>query len=600
MIHAFPAIEAPYQADILIVDDTIENLWLLSSILSGQGYHVRKAINGAMGIRAVETAVPDLILLDIMMPDLNGYDVCRRLKADPVTADVPVIFLSALNEALDKVKAFEVGGADYIAKPFQAAEVLARTRNQLNLRSAVQTVHQLNARLEEQVKERTRQLEIANAQLLDMAYHDVLTRLPNRALFMECLAQLLEAVKTDPGYSFVMLFLDCDRFKLVNDAFGHLVGDDLLIIVAQRLLACLSEDDTLARFGGDEFAILLPHVGNLQAATALAQKLLEVLSQPFSIPHGEVFLSASIGIVLSNSLQHQNPEHVLRDADTAMYCAKAHGKSCYRVFDPVMHQVSVEQLKVETDLHRAVEQAEFVLHYQPIVALETGCIVGVEVLSRWQHPERGLLFPGTFIAIAEETGLIVPIGQQILKAACHQLRQWQQHNRVSDRFFISVNLSVRQFAQPMLTEFIMQTLASAELCPHHLRLEITESAILESAIAAKILKQFQAEAIHLSIDDFGTGYSSLSYLQLFPLSSLKIDRSFTQRLGQATQQTELMAAILRIAQALQMSVVAEGIETQEQLDQLRQLTCHYGQGYLFSQPLNADGITALLASNPHW
>ncbi len=591
---------APHQADILIVDDTVENLWLLSSILTSQGYHVRKAINGAMGLRAIETALPDLVLLDIMMPDLDGYDVCRRLKADPATAEIPVIFLSALNEALDKVKAFEVGGIDYITKPFQTAEVVARTRNQLMLRSVTQALNRLNFQLEAQVKERTHQLELANEQLLDLAYHDMLTQLPNRVLFMECLAQLLEAAEADPGYTFAVLFLDCDRFKLVNDAFGHSVGDDLLIAVAQRLTACLSEDDTLARLGGDEFAILLPQVVNIQDATDLAQQILDALSHRFLIPHGEVFLSASIGIVLSSAIHHHNPEHLLRDADTAMYAAKSHGKGCYKVFNPIMHQASLEQLQVETDLHRAVEQAEFVLHYQPIVALQTGKITGVEALIRWEHPDRGLLMPDTFIMVAEETGLIVPMGQQVLKSACDQLRRWQQQSTVEADFFMSVNLSVRQFAQPRLVESIVDVLQVTGLQPHHLRLEITESAILNNAIAAKALRQLQDKQIHLSIDDFGTGYSSLSYLHLFPISSLKIDRSFTQRLSPQHGQAGLIPAILGMAQALKMKVVAEGIETLEQLTHLRELACYFGQGYFFSKPLPAEDLTALLATDPRW
>ncbi|HEY9639801.1 MAG TPA: EAL domain-containing protein [Coleofasciculaceae cyanobacterium] len=587
-------------ADILIVDDTLENLQLLATMLSAQGYNVRKALNGQMALKAVQTVLPDLILLDIMMPEMDGYEVCRRLQADPSTTNIPIIFLSALNEAFDKVKAFEVGGVDYITKPYHLAEVLIRTRNQLIAKSAEQVMRQLNEQLAARVKARTDQLEIANAQLLEMALHDVLTGLPNRALFMECLDRVLESTAIDSTYRFAVLLLDCDRFKLINDSLGHLIGDHLLIAIAQRLSACLSEFDTLARFGGDEFAILLPQAVSLSKATEMADCLLKELAHPFKIPHGEVFMTASIGIVLVDPAHHLKPEHLLRDADTAMYRAKAAGKNRYEVFVPAMYDASLKRLQLETDLQRAVNRVELVLHYQPIISLTTGRITGFEALVRWQHPQQGLMMPDSFILIAEETGLIVPMGHWVLKEACHQLQTWRQQGLADDSFSMSVNLSVRQFAQENLIGQIDQVIAATQLCPQDLKLEITESAIMDNAIAAEALQQLRQRQIHLSIDDFGTGYSSLSYLHTFPVNSLKIDRSFVRSLDNTADCSGLVPAILGIARSMNMSVVAEGIETPEQLCRLRELGCDLGQGYLFAPPLNVDEAIRLMASTPHW
>nr|WP_290225195.1 EAL domain-containing protein [Trichocoleus desertorum] len=604
----------PTPADILVVDDTPENLRLLATILSKEGYNVRKALNGTMALTAVQTVQPDLILLDIMMPEMDGYEVCQHLKANSQTARVPVIFLSALNEGLDKAKAFDVGGADYITKPFQVQEVLARVQNQLALRASELKNEELNTQLEARVKERTYQLEITNqelqqqvyerqqlqAELLKMALHDALTDLPNRALFMERLVQSLQQAKTEADYQFAVLFLDCDRFKVVNDSLGHLVGDELLVAIARRLEQCLSPHHTLARLGGDEFAILLTDITNLDSATQIADQILSALAQPFKLARYEVFINASIGITL-NHAEHEQPEHLLRDADTAMYRAKALGRGQYQVFDPIMHTKALQLLHLETDLRRAIQQQEFVVHYQPIVALHNHRLMGFEALVRWQHPQQGLLSPATFIPIAEETGLITQIGYWVLREACQQLCQWQANSLPDLALSISVNLSARQVAQPDLVEQIDQILADTQVNPQALKLEITESVIMENPQSASVMfQELRERQIQLSIDDFGTGYSSLSYLHSFPINILKIDRSFVQRLTDSSEGSGLVPLIINIAHSLGLTVVAEGIETAEQLAQLKALGCDFGQGYLFSKPVAVEQATELIASAPPW
>lgn len=585
--------------DILIVDDAPENLRLLSTMLMAHGFNVRKALNGQMALTAAATVQPDLILLDIMMPDLDGYEVCQQLKANDGTAEIPVIFLSALNDVFDKVKAFQVGGVDYITKPFQLEEVLARVRNQLALTAAQKQICQLNAELEERVKERTRQLEAANAQLLQMALHDSLTGLPNRGWFVERLEGALKLAKTNSSYLFAVLFIDCDRFKVVNDSLGHLVGDQLLIAISYRLQELLSPKDLLARLGGDEFALLLTSVNNIQSATTLASNILDALSNPFELTRNEVFINASIGIALGDG-NYEKPEHLLRDADTAMYRAKELGRGRYHIFDPKMHAEALQLLEIETDLRRAVERREFILHYQPIVCLKTGKIAGFEALVRWLHPQRGLISPGLFIPVAEETGLINQIGTLVLREACHQLRLWQEQGIADHSLTVSVNLSVRQFAREDLIEQIDAALAESQLNPQNLKLEITESAIMDNSnSAAIILQELQKRHIQLSIDDFGTGYSSLSYLHRFPVDTLKVDRSFVQRLDE-NPHLGLIPAILSIAETLGMNAIAEGIETSLQLAQLQSFKCQFGQGYFFSKPLDAAKAQELIIANPSY
>ena len=597
------------QGNILVVDDTPNNLRLLSSALTEQGYKVRSTIDGQMALTVARAALPDLILLDIKMPSMDGYEVCQQLKASPLTCEIPVIFLSALDEVLDKVKAFAVGGVDYITKPFQLEEVLARIENQLAIRAAKAEICRLNEEFAQRSRQRTAQLEAANRELerevnerkraekrlLYMAFHDKLTGLPNRALLMNRLAEALKRAKHEQDYCFAVLFLDCDRFKVVNDSLGHLVGDQLLIAVARRLESCLRSVDTIARLGGDEFAIILENIEQISDAATVAERIHQELTSPFYIDERKIFINASIGIV-QGAKDYDRPEKLLRDADTAMYRAKELGKARYQMFDAAMHARAQKTLNLETDLRLAVERQEFSLHYQPIVSLITGSIIGFEALLRWNHPEKGFVSPAEFIPVAEETGLIVPIGMWGFREACRQLRAWQNQHLTRQPLTISVNLSVKQFSQPDLLDQIDRILTETQLDSRSLKLEITESAIMEnSKLATEILQQLKSRQIQLLIDDFGTGYSSLSYLHRFPVDALKVDRSFVSRIGENGENLEIVQAIVTLARNLGMSAIAEGIETAKQLVQLRDLGCEFGQGYFFSRPLAPESAEAMLA-----
>jgi len=456
-------------------------------------------------------------------------------------------------------------------------------------------VQELNNYIAEQERI-SRVLEETKEHFRHAAFHDSLTGLPNRAMFTELLKAEIESSKRLNDHMFAVLFLDLDRFKNINDSLGHTYGDLLLVAFAERLEKALRPVDTLARFGGDEFAILLSGMTDATDTVRVAQRIQDELSQPFVLDKNSAFATASIGIALSSS-GYDRPEDILRDADTAMYRAKENGKARYELFDHGMHARAVSRLQLESDLRQAVEQKEFTVYYQPIVNLQTGRLSGFEALVRWNHPRRGLVSPVDFIPVAEETGLIVPIGQWVLNEACKHIRQCQIYSPSHRSLSLSVNLSARQVAQPDLLEQIKQALETSKLNPHCLKLEITESVVMENAEAAALMfKQLRSLGVQLSIDDFGTGYSSLSYLHRFPLNYLKIDRSFVMRLT-TDNDNAIVRTISTLARNLGMEVIAEGIETEEQYQQLKMLGCEYGQGYLFSRPVDSNGVRRLLTQD---
>src|SRR5579872_1393872 len=438
---------------------------------------------------------------------------------------------------------------------------------------------------------------------------DPLTGLPNRLLFIDRLGRLIKHSKRRKDHLFAVLFLDLDGFKMINDSLGHLVGDQLLLAVSNRLEKCLRLTDTvarlgetftMARLGGDEFTVLLDDLKDQNDARLTAERLMKVLTPPFVLSGKEVFTSASIGIALSNSA-YENPDDMLRDADTAMYRAKSLGKARYEVFDADMRASLVARLQVETDLRHALERQEFRNYYQPIVALESGRIVGFEALLRWQHPTRGLMGPDEFILIAEETGLIRDLGWWNLREACRQLSEWKQNSDNYLNFTMNVNLSAKQFLQPNLVEEIRSLIHELDFAPETLKLEITESTVMiDPSATAKMLQQIKALGILLAIDDFGTGYSSLSYLHRFPLDTLKIDRSFISGVGEGAEGMEIAQTIMPMAKNLRLDVIAEGVETIEQVALLKKLQCKYAQGYYFSKPLAAAEVAELLAGTPVW
>ncbi|MGD9253386.1 MAG: EAL domain-containing protein [Holophagae bacterium] len=440
----------------------------------------------------------------------------------------------------------------------------------------------------------------AEHQLQHDALHDGLTGLANRVLFMDRLACALADLQRQAQPNFAVLFFDLDRFKNINDSLGHTVGDKLLVGIARRLEHFLRPGDTVARLGGDEFAILIHRVDDASGAIHVADRIQEVLNMSFSIDGHDVIVTASIGIAHS-STGYTNPEEILRDADIAMYRAKAEGKARYEVFDRDMHQSAVALLKLETELRRSIHSGDFVMNYQPIVSLEHGRIVGFEGLVRWQHPERGIVTPSHFIAIAEETGLIVPLGWWVLRESCTQTRLWQRDYPSDPPMWISVNMSGKLFMRSDMVDELIGILEETGLDPKNLRIEVTENVVMDHAeTAVRNLMELRSMGIKLSVDDFGTGYSSLSYLQRFHYDSLKIDRTFVSQLGVPGESRAIVETILNLANSLGIGVVAEGIETEDQVDRLRQMQCSHGQGYWFARPLAVEAAEQLIASSPSW
>ncbi len=429
-----------------------------------------------------------------------------------------------------------------------------------------------------------------------LAFHDPLTGLPNRALFLDRLEQALVRADRREG-RVAMLFLDLDRFKVVNDSLGHDAGDELLVAVAERLRGCLRPEDTVARLGGDEFVVLLEDVGDRGYAERVSERIAEALRGPVDLEGNETYVTASIGVVL-NEAGHARPPEMLRDADIAMYAAKDAGKARHEVFDEGMKARAHRRLELENRLRRAIEREELRVHYQPKVDLSSGAVVGMEALVRWQDPERGLIYPAEFVPLAEETGLILPLGRWVLGEACRQAKEWRERYPGADSLTVAVNLSAKQFQQPNLAEEVDRALGGTGLDPGALILEITEGVLMEKAQSnMETLRGMKTLGVKVAIDDFGTGYSSLGYLKRFPVDMIKVDRSFVCGLGQDTEDTAIVETVLLLARALGLRAVAEGIETAEQMEELRALGCPVGQGYYFARPMPSDEAGKLLEQN---
>ncbi|ACB50119.1 hypothetical protein cce_0768 [Crocosphaera subtropica ATCC 51142] len=435
-----------------------------------------------------------------------------------------------------------------------------------------------------------------NAKLQHDLFHDNLTGLANRVYILQEIEAEIKEKKANQDHCFAVLFLDCDRFKVINDSLGHDVGDEVLINIAQRLNLCIRKHDIAARLGGDEFVILIKNLSDIKQVTQIADRILKQMSEPLILENQQLVITMSIGVVVSQE-NYENADDLLRDADITMYHAKQQGKAQYAIFKPIMHTQALERLEVESSLRKALEKQEFYLYYQPIISFKTSQLIGFEALLRWHHPTQGWISPATFIPIAEETGLIVSLGQWVLQEACHQISIWQSHFPFSEPLKVSVNISSFQLNQMDFVEQVKKVLEESKIKASQLNLEITETVIMNNIESTSFkLQCLQKLGVKISIDDFGTGYSSLNYLQQLPIDILKIDRSFVRRLESNPSEFQIIEAIIKLGNILGMETLAEGIETSEQYNLIQSLGVDYAQGFIFSKPLNKSLVEQTLYS----
>ncbi len=550
---------------VLVVDDDRSTRAALRHALNRSGFRVDEAQDGTQALNWLEHNEADAILMDALMPTMDGFTACAALKHHPQWKDIPVLMITALEDRHSIERAFEAGASDFIPKPIHLSVVNQRVRRIIDATRAERNVHHL-------------------------AYSDTLTGLPNRLKFNEHLTHGLEQAGKSGG-ALAVLFLDLDRFKFINDTMGHEAGDELLGQISQRLKGCVRADDCVARLGGDEFAVLLDDLPNPGIAASVAQNICRTVSAPLILKGQEMVVTASVGISVYPS-DGRDISSLLRHAETAMYRAKQSGSGfCY--YEPEMESAVSDRLKIENDLRRAIERHEITVFYQPVIAADSGTMVGVEALVRWLHPEQGLISPAAFIPIAEETGLILPIGEYVLRTACQQIKTWLDMG--AKPLHVAVNLSVKQLEQPDLLAIVCDVLDETGLPPDALVLEITESVLVNrERNTLKVLDDLRAMGISLSIDDFGTGYSSLSYLKHLPADNLKIDRSFIQDIPADEDAVAIVTGIMALAHSLRLTVIAEGVETPEQQATLARLRCDCLQGFYFSKPLPAEVIETRL------
>jgi diguanylate cyclase (GGDEF)-like protein len=595
---------------LLVVDDISDNRSILTRRFQRHGFEVVEADNGLTAIELINRESFDLVLLDVMMPGIDGIETLKRIRSQKSASALPVIMVTAKAESDNIVDALELGANDYVTKPVDFAVALARVNTQLSRKSAEQQValaneelRKANEDLERRVEERTSRLVDANQRLKVeiadrqesqarsqyLAYHDSLTGLGNRLLFKEHLEEALKDVSVTP-HPLAVLFLDLDGFKAVNDTLGHSVGDLLLKSVATKLRDILPRTDRIARLGGDEFAILQISATQPGSSIALAEKIIEIVGQPSSIDGYDVTVGASVGIAVGHPGE-MNTESFLKSADLAMYSAKSDGRGTHRMFDPEMDAIVQARRILERDMRTALAQDDFTLFYQPLVNLQTKRVVAFEALMRWQHPERGAVPPAEFIPVAEEMGLIVQLGEWALRQACAEAVGWP------DGICVSVNLSPLQFAKGNLVSTVVSALASSGLPASRLELEITETVLLEKSDRnILILNQLRKLGVRISMDDFGTGYSSIGYLRSFPFDKIKIDQSFVRDLMVDEGSLAIVRAIAGLGVSFGMTTTAEGVETEEQMRCLSLEGCIEVQGYLYSKPVPANEIIELLES----
>ncbi|PZV08138.1 MAG: diguanylate cyclase [Leptolyngbya sp.] len=596
------------KAVVICVDDEKTILNSLRDQLS-RGFHdqftIEIAESGDEALALIDELVEagleiPLVICDQIMPHMSGDKVlCEIHRRHPKTLNILLTGMASFDSVINTVNNANL--YRYIPKPWDEADLALAVRTALRSYYQEEQMAQqylelqaANQKLEQEIDERRK----VEAQLTRLALHDPLTGLPNRKYFMERVDGVLHQAKVEASMLFAVMFIDLDRFKIINDSLGHDVGDQLLIAISSRLKQCVRSCDVVARLGGDEFTVLLHPILSLHDAIEISDRILETLSTPFRLGDHFFSVSASIGI-LEGSGQYTNSVQLLRDADTAMYNAKANGKARYSIFNHDMHSHTMHIWRLESALQGALERNEFYLEYQPIIAIATGQIQGMEALLRWRHPERGLIPPDDFIPIAEDSGLILLLGEWVLQEACQQLKDWQARLPSCADLTINVNIASKQIHEVQCVETIDRILATTGLEGRFLNLELTEGTLIEDTeTTIYVMQQLRCRGINLNIDDFGKGYSSLSYLHRLPIKSLKLDRLFTEQVGSRVESRNIMQGIVALAHSLNLTVVIEGIETARQFQVAKDLNCELGQGYFLSPPLSVDQAEKLLLELP--
>lgn len=565
---------------VLLIDDDPDIHSLVALQLRQINVQLSSALRGEQGWQMAVETKPDLVLLDYQMPDTNGLQVLKLFKNDAALRQIPVVIVTGNDQHTLLTESFEAGAADYVRKPFCAAELRARVRNVIENRRMV-------------------------AELERLALHDGLTALPNRTFLQNSIQRAIHRARRVDNYHFAVLYLDFDRFKSINDSLGHEVGDLFLQEIAERMQKTLRATDMVsrgadsplaARLGGDEFVILLDAIAKPEDAVVVGQRLLKILSEPYLLAGREVSSSASIGIVTSDR-SYGSAQEMLRDADAAMYQAKAGGRNRLFVFDAAMRQKVENKIRIESEIGAAIRSQQFCLVYQPIIRLRDGYLLGVEALVRWRHPEFGMIPPNEFIPIAEENGSIVALGEWILEEACRQMVEWRETLGADCPAKVSVNLSRKQLMMGNIAQTVARLLQYYQLPPEQLELEVTESLVMTDLKKAfAVLSELRQMGVSIAIDDFGTGHSSLACLHELPISTLKIDRSFVQKIDCGGDSVGVAIAVIRMASLMKLQMVAEGIETSSQWESLKCLECELGQGYLFAKPMPAIELSKRIAT----